>query len=90
LSNDAPRLVRVLGLRDLTLFLIAALLNLNSVPVVAGAGPSALLFWVLGFFLFFLPQGIAVLELSNRYPQEGRIYNWTKTAFGGFHGFISG
>ncbi len=83
-------LVRVLGYRDLTFFLIAALVNLNSVPVVAGAGPPAILFWVFGFLLFFLPQSVAVLELTWRYPQEGGIYNWTKTTFGDFHGFLSG
>lgn len=84
------RLVRVLGLSDLTFFLIAALVNLNSVPVVAGAGSVALVLWILGFALFFIPQGIAVMELSSRYPQEGGIYHWTKTAFGDFHGFMSG
>jgi len=90
LSEQAARLHRVLGLSDLSVFLIAALVNLNSVPVVAGSGPGALLFWVVGFVLFFIPQSIAVLELSTRYPQEGGIYNWSKIAFGNFHGFVSG
>jgi len=89
-STRHPELKRVLGFSDLSLFLIAALVNLNSVPVVAGAGPAALVFWILGFLLFFIPQGIAVLELSHRFPEEGGIYNWSKTAFGDFHGFISG
>lgn len=65
-------------------------MNLNSVPVVAGAGPAALTLWLTGFALFFLPQAVAVLELSHRSPQEGGIYNWNKAAFGEFHGFISG
>lgn len=90
MSEHAVRLHRVLGLSDLSFFLIAALVNLNSVPVVAGSGPGALLFWVVGFVLFFIPQSIAVLELSTRYPQEGGIYNWSKIAFGSFHGFVSG
>lgn len=90
MKKSVPGLTRALGLFDLSFFLIAALVNLNSVPVVAGSGPSALFFWVAGFVLFFLPQSVAVLELSSRYPQEGGIYNWNKTAFGDFHGFISG
>jgi amino acid transporter len=90
LNDPQPQLRRVLGLTDLSLFLIAALVNLNSIPVVAGAGPSALLFWLVGFTLFFIPQAIAVLELSNRFPGEGGIYIWSKKAFGYFHGFISG
>jgi amino acid transporter len=90
LENNQPHLRRVLGLSDLSFFLIAALVNLNSVPVVAGAGPNAILFWFLGFLFFFVPQGIAVIELTSRFPQEGGIYQWSKIAFGEFHGFMSG
>ncbi|MHB1048774.1 MAG: APC family permease [Bacteroidota bacterium] len=90
MNNTAPHLIRTLGLRDLSFFLIAALVNLNSVPVIAGAGPHAIALWVTGFVLFFIPQAIAVLELSHRSPQEGGIYNWNKAAFGEFHGFLSG
>lgn len=81
---------RVLGLFDLTLLLVVAVVNLNLVPVVASAGVSVLSLWLLGFLLFFLPQAIAVMELSARYPGEGGIYCWSKAAFGGLHGFISG
>ena len=89
-ETDPPRLKRVLGRVDLIFFLIAAEVNLNSVPVVARCGPVAFSLWIAGFFLFFIPQGVAVLELSRRFPQEGGIYRWNKTAFGDFHGFISG
>jgi len=40
--------------------------------------------------LFFWPQGIAVIELSQRYPGEGGVYLWAKEVFGDFHGFLSG
>jgi amino acid transporter len=80
----------VLGLGGLSLFLVAALVNLNSIPVVGGIGPAALLFWMLGFLFFFIPQSIAVIELSRRFPEEGGIYSWSKRAFGDFHGFLSG
>ncbi len=90
MSNKLPQLKRVLGLPDLSFFLIAALVNLNSVPVVAGAGPVALVLWLAGFLFFFIPQAVAVLEFSKRLPSEGGIYIWNKTAWGDFHGFISG
>ena len=80
----------MLGLAGLSLFLVAALVNLNSIPVVGSIGPAALVFWVLGFVFFFLPQSVAVIELSSRFPQEGGIYTWSKRAFGDFHGFLSG
>jgi amino acid transporter len=40
--------------------------------------------------LFFWPQGIAVIELADRYPGEGGVYLWAKRIFGDFHGFLSG
>lgn len=90
MNGNQPHLKRILGFRDLSFFLIAALINLNSVPIVAGAGPVALVLWLTGFVFFFIPQAIAVLEFSKRSPHEGGIYNWNKAAWGDFHGFISG
>jgi amino acid transporter len=46
--------------------------------------------WIVSVLLFFWPQGIAVIELSHRYPGEGGVYLWAKEVFGDFHGFLSG
>ncbi|HMC29753.1 MAG TPA: APC family permease, partial [Candidatus Angelobacter sp.] len=46
--------------------------------------------WLLALIFFFWPQGIAVIELGQRYPGEGGVYLWTKKFFGDFHGFLSG
>jgi amino acid transporter len=75
---------------DLVLLFVVAVANLNVVPVIAADGPVTIWLWTLALLFFFWPQGIAVVELSNRYPQEGGIYLWTKKFFGDFHGFISG
>ena len=83
-------LKRVLGRVDLVLLFVVAITNLNVVPVVAANGPFTLWLWLLALALFFWPQGIAVLELSRRHPEEGGVYVWTKAAFGDFHGFLSG
>ncbi|MGH9322528.1 MAG: APC family permease [Vicinamibacteria bacterium] len=85
-----PELPRSLGLRDLILLNIVAILNLNLVPVAAAGGFSAIGLWIAALLMFFLPQGIAVAEFSTRYPQEGGIYLWTRKLFGDTHGFISG
>jgi amino acid transporter len=46
--------------------------------------------WIISLILFFWPQGIAVIELAQRYPGEGGVYLWAKEVFGDFHGFLSG
>lgn len=81
---------RALGPWDLTWLFVVAIANLNIVPVVAAGGPITIWLWLCALCFFFLPQGIAVIELSRRMPAEGGIYIWTKEMFGDFHGFMCG
>jgi hypothetical protein len=90
LDNGRPHLSRVLGRADLIFFLIAAEGTLNNVPVAAGMGPVGLHFWVAGSFLFVLPQGVAVLELSRRPPQEEGTCKRNKSPSGNFQWVVSG
>jgi amino acid transporter len=72
-----PALERALGLRDLVLFNLVAVLGLRWLATAARAGPSSLALWVLAGLLFFVPQGLVVTELASRFPEEGGIYQWT-------------
>jgi amino acid transporter len=89
-SPADPALVRQLTLRDLVLFNVVAVLGLRWVATSAKAGASALVLWLLAAALFFVPQGLAVIALSSRYPEEGGIYAWAKRTFGEGHGFLCG
>jgi amino acid transporter len=44
----------------------------------------------VAFALFFIPEVVAVLALSKRFPEEGGLYTWANRQFGPTHGFISG
>ncbi len=83
-------LPRAMGLRDVVLFNIVAILSLRWLATAAAAGPSSISLWILAGLLFFIPQGMAVSHLAARYPNEGGIYFWTKQAFGEGHGFLCG
>src|SRR5579862_8051081 len=85
-----PELKRTMSLRDLVLFNLAAVLSLRWLNTAARSGPSSLTLWILAALLFFIPQGLAVAELSARYPAEGGIYFWTRRRFGEGHGFFCG
>lgn len=89
-ASAHPTLKRALGLRDLVLFNVVAVLGLRWLATSAKAGPSAIALWLLAAALFFVPQGLAVIELSSRFPEEGGIYAWTKAALGEGHGFLCG
>ncbi len=89
-ERPAVHLRRALGQWDLVFLFVVAVVNINNVPVIAASGPVTVWMWALALVLFFLPQGLAVIELSHRYPHEGGVYLWTKETFGNFHGFMSG
>jgi len=84
------QLRRALGVRDIVLINIAAVLGVRWLSTAAQMGPSSLALWLLAVLVFFVPCSLAVMELSSRQPGEGGIYLWSKSAFGEFHGFIAG
>ena len=90
ITETQPHLKRVLGQRDLVLLFVVAVFNLNVLPSIAANGGVTIWLWIISLILFFWPQGIAVIELSQRYPGEGGVYLWAKEVFGDFHGFFSG
>lgn len=89
-AQERPHLKRVLGRSDLVLLFVVAVFNLNVVPSIAANGGVTVWLWIISLLLFFWPQGIAVIELADRYPGEGGVYLWAKEVFGDFHGFLSG
>ena len=86
----SPHLKRALGVSDLTWLTVVAVANLNVVPVIAAGGPTTIWLWMAALAFFFLPQGLAVIELSFRYPGEGGVYLWTKETYGDLHAFLCG
>ncbi len=83
-------LQRTLRLSDSVLMILVAVVGLRWIASAAAGGPSSLVLWVLALVFFFIPEGLAVAELSSRHPREGGVYAWTKTALGDFHGFVCG
>ena len=92
-ASPAPAsnaLVRALGVSDLTWLYLVAVVNLNVVPVIAAGGARVMSLMCAAILLFFLPQGIGVIELAEHLPGEGGLYLWTKESYGDFHGFLCG
>ena len=87
--SSPPVLKRALRFRDLALFYVVVSLGLRWSATAAAAGPSVLLVWIAALLCFFVPLAATVMELSERYPQEGGLYIWTREAFGDFAGFIA-
>lgn len=84
-------LPKVLNSFDMVAIFVAIVLFIsNSAVLAAGAGPSAYVYWGLGFITFLIPGAIVTGQLGLMFPGEGSIYVWTSKAFGPFMGFFAG
>lgn len=88
MADAAPVLRRELRLGDLIFLNITAVASVRWVAAAAHAGPGSISLWVLAIVAFFVPSAFVVSSLSQRFPDEGGLYVWTKRAFGDWHGFL--
>src|SRR2546421_5352260 len=83
-------LPRVLNSTDMTIIFLAIVLFVVQASVIQPAGPSAFVYWILGFVLFLIPGALVTAQLGQMFPQEGSLYVWTQKALGPFWGFFAG
>jgi amino acid transporter len=88
--SEPVQLPREMGLRDVVLFNITAIVGLRWLTTAGRIGPLSLVLWALAMVIFFLPSAAVVRELTEIDPGEGGLYRWVTRAFGRRHGFIAG
>lgn len=89
--TPAPALRRVMGLRDVVLFNVTAIVGLRWLTTASFQfGFAAIPVWILAMLVFFVPSAIAVRELTDIDPGAGGIYRWVSRAYGPRHGFLAG
>lgn len=85
---EVRTLRRELGLTDLVLFNISAILGIRWIASAAHAGPGSIPVWIAANFCYFIPSALVVAALSWQFPKQGGLYVWTRAAFGDWHGFV--
>lgn len=85
---EAAALKRELGFRDLLLFSLAGIVGTRWLAAAAQTGPSSAILWLAAAAFFFVPSAFAIGRLSQRFPQQGGLYIWTRECFGPLHGFL--
>lgn len=78
-SRELPK---VLGLRDLVLFTVSAILLLDTLAASASIGASSLFWWLFLGAFFLVPIGLITSELATAYPEEGGLYVWIRRGLG--------
>ena len=74
--------IRSLGVGDMTLFTVSAILLLDTLAASASIGVSSIFWWTLLGIIFFIPYGLISAELGTTYPEQGGIYAWVRDTFG--------
>ncbi|HWE51799.1 MAG TPA: APC family permease [Bryobacteraceae bacterium] len=83
------KLRRELGLRDITLFAIACTVGTRWIASAAHAGSGSILLWLVAAILFLIPLSVATAALTEKHPEAGGLYVWTRGDFGPWHGFLA-
>ena len=80
---------RVIGVPQLALILLAAVLTLRNMPAVAEYGWASASYYVLGALVFLIPLSMVVGELGTGWPLAGGNYAWVREGFGDRHGLFA-
>ncbi len=80
--NQARGFKRVLGVLDMTLFTVCAILVIDTLAASAAIGPSSITWWLITLVLFFVPYALMTAELGAAYPREGGLQGWIRAAYG--------
>lgn len=87
-----PKVLTTFGLVAIYVFIIYFITGSS---IISTAGWGSMPMWVLGFLVFLVPAGLAVMELGNLWPAQGGVYIWAYRTmneplayFGGFLSWI--
>lgn len=75
-------MLKKIGVLQLSLLAISAIVSLRNLPIFAEIGTSIIFFLLIAAFMFFIPVAMVVAELSSTWPDVGGCYLWVKKAYG--------
>lgn len=80
---------RIISVFMLAMINVAAICNIANLPISAEYGFSAILYYIIAAFLFFIPVSFISAELATAWPQTGGVYIWVREALGERLGFLA-
>ena len=81
-TEQKARLRRELRRLDTILFLMSAMVVVDTIGAIAIGGEQAFTWLAVLFVTFFIPSALASAELGAAIPEEGGAYVWVRMAFG--------
>jgi amino acid transporter len=87
--QEKGKLIKSLRRFDMVFFTVCAFVGLDTLGTVANKGPEGFFWLILLAIVFVAPYMLMMSEVGSAFTQEGGPYEWTKLAFGRFHGGIA-
>jgi amino acid transporter len=80
--EQEKKLVKSLRRSDIVLFIVAAVIALDTIGTIASGGLENLFWGVFMVVTFMIPFSMIFAETGGAFPQEGGPYQWVKFAYG--------
>ena len=80
--NEKSKLRKSFGRKEVLFFSICSVIGLDTIGVVAAAGPEAISWMAVLAIVFLIPASMVIAELSGAFTTQGGPYLWVRLAFG--------
>ena len=87
--NEKSKLRKSFGRKEVLFFSICSVIGLDTIGVVAAAGPEAISWMAVLAIVFLIPASMVIAELSSTFTTHGAPYMWVRLAFGRFAGAVT-
>ena len=81
-KSQEKRFIKSLARTDITLFIVAAIISLDTIATIAKGGAQSLFWAVFVALTFLIPIAMIMAETGSAFPEEGGLYQWVKFAYG--------
>ena len=81
-KSQEKRFIKSLARIDITLFIVAAIISLDTIATIAKGGSQSLFWAVFVALTFLIPISMLMAETGSAFAEEGGLYQWVKYAYG--------
>ena len=83
MRTEKAKLHKTLRRWDLALFGACAIIGFDSLAYTTSVGLGQAITWlIITFFIFLIPFGLMMSEVTAAFPAEGGLYAWCRMSFG--------
>jgi amino acid transporter len=87
--TEKSKLRKSFGRKEVLFFSICSVIGLDTIGVVAAAGPEAISWMAVLAIVFLIPASMVIAELGGTFTSQGGPYLWVRLAFGRLAGVMT-